>query len=424
MCVCVGCADNVCTLLARYFNFSPDIRRYLISTAMLAATIDGGIHVVVYNLYLLRLGYGPDLIGAINAVGIALFAIACVPAGRLGERFGLLRVMRIGMGMILLGAVFPPLIGWLPVAWHTPLLMLGTAIVNIGLAAYFVASAPYITRNGTPEQRMRMFSLQSVAFAVFGFLGSLVGGWLPTGLAALGVGPLTQPQSYQWTLWTVPLLLAFACFMLSRMNEAAAVEPSVTTVGATLAPAAAPLIGLFAFFGLLRFLQVGGVGVMQTFFNVYMDSALNVDTATIGSIQAVARLLGVPMALAIPWMTRRLGSGGTAALALGIAGLAILPMTLITLPWVAAASYIVVWLTTPVRYAAFMVFILGRTPARVHGTLNGTQEALAGASFALIAYGGGLLIGPFGYSLVFTLGAIGMLSAATLLALYAFRTRK
>ena len=77
-------------------QFDRDVRRHLINAAILAVTLDGGINTVLFNLYLLRLGYGPELIGAVNAVGMGMFAVACLPVGRLCERYGLLRIMRVG----------------------------------------------------------------------------------------------------------------------------------------------------------------------------------------------------------------------------------------------------------------------------------------------------------------------------------------
>ena len=59
--------------------FNRDVRLYLISAALIGFTFLG-IYAVLFNLYLLRLGYGPEFIGTVNGVsqlGFALFFTAC-----------------------------------------------------------------------------------------------------------------------------------------------------------------------------------------------------------------------------------------------------------------------------------------------------------------------------------------------------------
>ena len=414
-------------LQAHLGQFDRDIRRHLVNSAILALTIDGGINTVLFNLYLLRLGYGTELIGIVNAVGMGVFAVACVPVGRLSERFGLLRIMRLGMLLVFAGTLFVPLTGWMPVWVQSPMLVFSAILSNTGLACYFVSTAPYLGALSSLQQRTSVFSTQSATFAVFGFVGSLVGGNLPPLLARLGVGDLTQPLPYLWTLWLIPLLLLIPVYIVWQMRDAdmadtesALPATGISTASASATRAAFLMIGLF---GLIRFLQVGGVSSMQTFFNVYMDRELHISTATIGTIQAIAKLLGVPAALSIPWLTRKIGAVGAVIGALAIAALGILPLAWIPVWWVAAGGYILVWLSTPVRYAAYMVYIMSRTPSRLHGTLNGTQEGLAGLSFALIALVGGYMIQALGYSLLFTLSAVIMLIGAAILAGYEWGQR-
>ena len=391
-----------------------DVRRHLINTAVLSATLDGGIATVIYNLYLLRLGYGPELIGTINAVGMIVFALACVPVGRLSESVGLKRMLRIGMVMIVAGSVLVPAVGWLPATLQTSLLILSAILSNVGLAGYFVCVAPYLGAITSVKQRTAAFSAQSATVAIFGFGGSLVGGVVPPLLASLGFGDLTQPGSYQATLWLIPFMLIVPLVLLTRMRHVVSVDdelkPSASLNASNEILPVQGTLALIAFFGAMRFLQVGGVGAVQTFFNVYMDRELHVGTATIGVIQAISKLSGLPAALAIPWLTRKLGGANAVICALLIAASGMLPLAWIPLAPVAAIGYVLVWLSTPVRYAAYMVYIMSRTPGRLHGTLNGTQEGLAGLGFASIALVGGFTIQQYGYSLLFTAGAVAMMA--------------
>ena len=77
-----------------------------------------GIYVMLFNLYLLRLGYGLELIGLINAaaqLGVAAFSI---PAGMLGRRWGSRRMIIAGLTVATAGLALVPLVEFLPVPWR------------------------------------------------------------------------------------------------------------------------------------------------------------------------------------------------------------------------------------------------------------------------------------------------------------------
>lgn len=65
------------------FGFSRDVRRVLLVNA-LVGLVSLGVNAVLLNLYLLRLGYGTQEIGMINALGPLCYALASLLAGALG----------------------------------------------------------------------------------------------------------------------------------------------------------------------------------------------------------------------------------------------------------------------------------------------------------------------------------------------------
>ncbi|MFQ5794339.1 MAG: MFS transporter [Candidatus Bipolaricaulia bacterium] len=94
--------------------FSRDVRLYLITTVLLGFTIFGGIYSVLLNLYLLRLGYGPEFVGLFNAVGLLTFAVFSLPAGALGGRWGSRRTLIAGLGLTSVGLGVLPLAEFIP----------------------------------------------------------------------------------------------------------------------------------------------------------------------------------------------------------------------------------------------------------------------------------------------------------------------
>ena len=68
-----------------------------------------GMYSVLFNLYLLRLGYDPAAIGEINAIGRMGFALVGIPAGLLGVRFGPRPLLIVGEIIIVIGLMLGPL---------------------------------------------------------------------------------------------------------------------------------------------------------------------------------------------------------------------------------------------------------------------------------------------------------------------------
>ena len=61
--------------------FNRYVRLFLVSATLFGFAVFGGIYPILLNLYLLRLGYGPEFIGLLDAsVCSALLSSACRPA--------------------------------------------------------------------------------------------------------------------------------------------------------------------------------------------------------------------------------------------------------------------------------------------------------------------------------------------------------
>ena len=421
------------TLRNRWRSFTPDVRRHLVNAGVYGMTLDGGITTVIQNLYALRLGFGPELIGLINSLGLLVFAVLSLPSGRIGERYGHHRVMRTGAVVIFAGALLVPITGLVPENRRALVLVLSGLLTNIGLAGYYANAAPYVVAWTGSDHRTSVFSTQSAVFSTFGFAGSLLGGLLPGAIAALLGVTLQVAAPYQITLMLVPLFALIPLRMLWLMREPPVLHepdpPVRAAAAATGAPAAAALaqmspLTLIGLFALMRFLMVGGVGSATTFFNVYMDNGLGASTAVIGGFQAAAKLLGVPIALAVPWLTRRFGNARVVLVTALIVSCSLFPMGLIPVWWVAGLSYMGVWVLTPVRYAAFMVISMERTPRGSRGTMNGAQEMLGGLSFALVAFVGGRVIASMGYMPLFVFTAFMSLSGVLLFVWFERRWRR
>ncbi len=410
---------------------------YFVATALLGFSIDGGIYAVVFNLYLLRLDFGPQFIGVINAAGQLLFALASLPAGAIGDRVGYRKMMIMGMALIVVGAFLLPLAQGIapqaPGGW----LIAGYSIMMLGLAVYFVNAAPFLMEMTATQERGSVFALQTGLLALAAVGGSLIGGYLPRLYAYAQGIPQNQPDPYRFPLFISATLMLFAmgALLMTRRGDrpVLAVEPTIPLEAEGLPVAAqagttprgrvvVQSVGaLIVTFSVIRFLQVTGFAAGGTFYNVYFDTVLHVPTAHIGLISAAARLASVPAALMIPLLVARWNAPRVVVLACVATAISLLPMIFSQHWGWAGLGYVGVVVFSAMRFPAYIAYTLELVPPNWRGMLSGSGEMAGGLSFSLIALAGGYIIVALGYNALFWLGIVLTLAGALLFALYARR---
>ena len=390
-------------------DFNRDVRLYLITTMLIGLTVDGGVYTVLFNLYLLRLGYGPEFVGLINGAGMLVFALICLPAGTFGGRWGNRRMMIVGLSLLVIGCGLLPFAESRTENWQAGWLFITWCLAFIGFAMYFVNTAPFAMKIAHQRERSHVFSVQAALWSLAGFAGSLVGGFLPSIFAIyLGVS-LDQAAPYRYSLLAASLLLIPSVLAIAATHEG----PTQPIKERSVKGEASPL-RLIAFLTLIRLLVVTGVGTLFTFFNVYMDAGLHISTVHIGVLSAIGRLLSIPTALIVPLLTARWGNGHTAAWASLGTAIGMLPLILISHWSAAGLGFIGVLALTSIRYPAFLVYTMEVVSPARRGTMSGAGEMASGLSFSAMALGGGYIIKAFGYRSFFLTGAtltvIGTLS--------------
>jgi len=370
-----------------------------------------GIQGVLLNLYLLRLGFGPEFIGLLIASGQIIWAVMALPAGAIGARIGLRAalitasvLLTLGMGMLLMVEAFPRSVWaiWLFGCWM---------LLWVGAALNTVNSIPYLM-NVSAAERNHAFSAQGAVIGLMAFVGSLVAGLLPGLLVTWLGGSLDEPAPYRYALWLAPLVYALSIFVWAG-------APRVKLAGEaeTLSTSTKPL-RLFVFFGLVVFLQTASEGAVRAFFNVYLDQALHVPTAQIGAILGVGQLLPVFIVLITPQLLGRWGTSRTLFVTTAGVGLAMLPLATLS-HWIPASlgflgvmSMLAV--NGPARNILSQEIVLPRwrTTTSAIGTIG---LALGWASTAAV---GGYMIARAGFSGLFFLGAVLAFVAAILLLGY------
>jgi len=388
-------------------RFSRDVRLYLVSAALIGFTIFGGIYTVLLNLYLLRLGYDAPFIGLVNAAGPLALGIFCLPAGALGGRWGSRRAMIAGLILSVPGFGLLPLAEFVPAAAQPAWLLAMYVIGYLGFATYLVNSNPFLTDITTASERSHAFSLQAALWPLAGFAGSLIGGVLPGLLAGPLQMSLDHPQPYRYPLIFAALLLIPGVMALLAIRPGGHARERV----AATEPAPRRLIILLA---VITLLQMGGEAIARTFFNVYLDTRLQVSTALIGALVGVGQLLAVPAALATPILAARWGIARTAAIGSAGIALSLVPLAFFS-HWAAAGlSFMGVIALASIRRPLMTVYSMELVRPAWRAAMSGATTMAVGLSWAAIAWGGGYLIAALGYRSLFLSGA-GLTGAGALL---------
>jgi MFS family permease len=396
--------------------FSPSLRRLFLMW-LLAGTAAFGLQAVLLNLFLLRLGFDARFIGLLAGLGQLVWAAMALPASRLVSRLGLRNSLLLGLGLYGLGLALLLLVESLPPSLWRSWLLGSQGVMSVAAALFWVALPAYVMAVTGARERPHAFAALQVLTPATALAGSLLAGKLPGLLAgALGL-TLDQAEPYRLALWLAPLLMGLSLLPLLRADPAPLPAPEAQQTGQQ-SGGGRPPVRLLVWFGGVALLAAIGSGTVNTFFNVYLDRALGVAPAAIGTVMGLAQLLPMLVACVVPLLLTRWGSGHT--LLSGYVGLALglLLLGLVPLLGVAALAYMAILAVQTLAETGRNLFGQELVPPAWR-TLSQAAAMLGQASgLAAAAIGGGLLVETLGFGPLFAAGALSVLLAAGLLLGY------
>ncbi len=398
--------------------FSPKLRLFLLAMGVMAM-VPFGIIAVLFNLYLLRLGFDARYIGLLAGLGQLVWAAAALPAGLLGNRIGLRNSMEAGIFVFGIALALILLVELLPQAYWQAWLLGSQMLLNVGVAIITVTIPAYLMALTGERERKHAFGLFAALIPTAAFLGSLLAGMLPDFWARqLGV-TLDAAAPYKLALWAGPILCGLAMLPLLRT------DPGRVTgqAGSGGVDERAP-IRLLVFWGVMVFLAAVGEGAMRTFYNVFLDAQLAVPPTTIGLVMGVGQLLPIAAALALPLLLTRWGTGNTLLVMMLASGVFLIPLALTGQLWIAAGAYMAIMAAIACLGTSRDLF--GQELVIPRWRTSSQGVAMIGMSLGWAAAGviGGVLIEAAGFSTLFLAGALAAFLAAGLLFGYLRRARK
>ncbi len=412
--------------IQQFGRFQRNARLYLVSNALSGVT--AGIFLVLYNLYLVSLGYGPAFIGVELFVLTIGAGLAIFPAGICVDRFS-------GKSILIWSSVLIGGAGVGQILFRQPLsLLISAFIAGIGLAFILVVNAPFLTRNSAPEERPYLFSFNIVLGLVTTVLGKVIGGGLPIWLRSASVlmAPLPPwltawlaqqpvPRSYQLALLLAGIIAgpSFIPLFLMRDDRPSPLAQNagpgihsllqyIKSVRTFLHPIQPKALFSSPIF-LLTLVQVFiglGAGLFIPYTNLYFVQHLKASSWLFGLIDGGATALTALFTLAAPFLAIRLGRVNSIALT----QLASIPLLLTIgltsyLP-LAAALYLFRQPLMDMLMGVLQVFSMEAVPEERRGMANSSYQASFQVAWALTASLGGIIIVQLGYPPIFIGGAI------------------
>ena len=377
-----------------------------------------GLQGVLLNLYLLRLGFGPQFIGLLVGFGQIAWGLAALPAAAVGRRVGLRTAQQagclgigLGFGLLLLVERVPRPFweGWLLGSW---------AVVWLGAALGTVNSVPYAMAIAYEDERSAVFPVQQAVIAVTTLVGSLAAGVLPGLVSAWTGAALVEPGPFRSVLWLIPLAFLAAVPVLGGAREARSGNAASTADRQVVAPP----IGLFLLVGALVFLQNAAEAPVRAFFNVYLDRGLGVAPSEIGLIIGLAQLLPVATAIfAVRLLTRR---GAARTMAIAGLGTSVSSLLLATIAVAGAAGlgFMGVMMMAAIYGPARSLFSQELVLPRWRTTTSAILTIGMALGSACTTAGGGFVISTVGFGGLFAVSA-GLAAGSAALAWSTYRLR-
>src|SRR5262249_51402967 len=141
------------------------------------------IYSLLFNFYIISLGYREDFLGQIVSLGQVTLFLVALPAGMLSDMMGRKRAMVLALvvnALSLFGlTVFTSAVGVIAMS----------VLYGASTALFAVTMAPFMMENSGEGERTHLFSLNQAIITVSGFAGGFIGGNAPAWFGVwLGVG--------------------------------------------------------------------------------------------------------------------------------------------------------------------------------------------------------------------------------------------
>jgi MFS family permease len=397
-------SKGIAAYAANLAAFSANARLYLVNAVIFGAAL--GVFRLLFNFYVLSLGYDETLVGNLTTASSLTALIAALPMGYLADLIGRKRSLVLGgssiVTAILVMVIFP----------NAGVFIAMNVLIGLGQSISGVTMGPFLMENSSEKERVYLFSFSSGLSTASSFIGNWVGGRMPTWLGSAQNVSATSTQAYGSSLLVVAVCagLGVIPLILMRMPNISRSQRSVFAPIAFFKSEPA-LVGKLILPMLITSL---GAGLIMPFMNVFFRTVHHQSDSAIGLMFALGSLaMAVGLILAPP-LADRVGKIQLVVIsqALSIPFLYILGFSS-WFPLVTAAYYIRVGLMN-MSGPVYQTFVLEKVKPEARATIASLISMANSFGWALSPTISGMLQVRYGFGPSFT-GTIVLYCLSTFL---------
>ncbi|ETA67217.1 arabinose efflux permease family protein [Methanolobus tindarius DSM 2278] len=388
---------------SRIKEFTPNARMFL--TYVFLISLNLGVYKVIFNLYILRLGYSEDFLGMILSLTSIATGVFSIPAAMICDRIGRKRTLLLSCLLLTISLVF---------LYNTTvkeLLMFFSILYGASSALNIVTGSTFMLENSKPYERMHLFSMYQLFYTAATMAGNLVGGAFPAMLAKVTEMDASGSLAYRITLMLslVTIMVSFLPLLKIKEEKAVVHQKRRSYIFSSLLRSenVLKMIIVYTFFGL-------GWGLALPYFNVYLDVILNAGSDEIGIVFSLAEILMMIALLFLPAFTECFGKIRVASM-VQILSIPFL-MLFISTPILPLVGFAYVMRSTLMNLANPILnnFKLEIVSEEERATMNSIAWMTCYVFVGVGTYAGGYILASGNYRLPFII-TCGMYAAAAIL---------
>jgi MFS family permease len=289
-----------------------------------------GVYSLLNNLYLKEVVSDLTIGGIVGAYYLS-YAIFSFLSGIISDRMGSRKTIMIGLFILFFGCTGGALLE------NIYLLYFCSVITGIGHAFTNVIFVPLLTEYSNQEERKSLFNIAFASGTFFIFLGTLGAGLLAHFITnyfdtniKVGIRITLIIGNLLGTLSIIPLLRVGQKFNQQK-SAGSAMRPKADYSGSK---------GVIGKYGVSRFFEGFGVGMIIPFVNLFFTQRFHVDTTVVSLVISIATLATVFMMLNNAKVTQRLGEVKAIILYQTIVMISIFVMSLTLSIWLATFCFL------------------------------------------------------------------------------------
>ncbi len=352
--------------------------------------LSSSVFALVFNLYLLQLDYKQDFIGLLAGIPPLVTALLCLPSGWLGDRIGHRRTLLISTLLMTAWSMGVALFS------QSAILVFCMGLAGLSGALWSVVSTPFMLEQSSESERTYLFSAQFAISTFAGFIGSLLGGALPSFFASLFSVDNQSPLLYQLVLG-VSALLGFMSFLPLLWIPK---PPSEIKQELAITRKRTPANKIFKL-TISNVLMGLGAGFIIPFLNVFFKLKFGASDALIGALFAgLSIAMGVASLASAP-LASRFGKVRTIVWTQGLSLPFLLLLGFVPIFQLSVVGFLVRGALMPMAAPIYNLFIMEQVAPEDRATVNGWATMYWNLCYALSSWASGAVQKNWGFDLVF-----------------------